>query len=188
MHQRPPPHSLFFFTSLPIHSSFPHLLCVISPSFLPLFFLISPTYPLSTHFLFCWQLAFFFTSLPPPLISLLMYHLFSLSCTSPQFPLFSAIQAWSIHTQTDSYRATLVCLIIITTSWILLTLNILTTHFILRVTCVMAATPETLNLHTCHHNNTTSTDLKRQAGSKDSSDWLTTWINQSTDPGDIALP
>lgn len=188
MHQRPPP---FFFFSLLLFPSIPPFLTFFPPFFVSslLSFTFLPHIPFPLIFSSVDSgLFFFFTSLPPPLISLLAYHLFSLSCTSPQFPLFSALQAWSIHTQTDSYRATLVCLIIITISWISLTLNILTTHFILRVTCFMAATPKTLNLHTCHHNNTTSTDLKRQAGSKDSSDWLTTWINQSTDLGNIALP
>ena len=52
---------------------------------------------------------------------------------SELFPLFSARQTWSIRTHTDSRRVILVRLIIITISWISLTLNILTTHFILRV-------------------------------------------------------
>lgn len=121
--------------------------CPLPPFFpsSPLF-LSSPSFPflflsaLLSHSLvpFPWH-SFFLTSPPPPLITQFFLSLCFLSVSpeylllSELFPLFSARQAWSIRPHTDSHRVILVRLIIITISWISLTLNTLTTHFILRV-------------------------------------------------------
>lgn len=125
MHRCPLPP--FFF---PLHpSSFPHL------PFPPFFCQLSFHIPLSPFP----DTLFFLTSPPPPLITQFFLSLCFLSISpeylllSELFPLFSARQAWSIRPHTDSHRVILVRLIIITISWISLTLNILTTHFILRV-------------------------------------------------------